>query len=108
MLLKILIIVVLGWLFFEVVEHAVVPLVWLVMKKNRRPKTGAEGMIGEVGEVREWSGGKGRIFVHGELWNAESEAPLSVGDKVVVLSVQQGLTLIVEPQQNALERRTLK
>jgi membrane-bound serine protease (ClpP class) len=99
MVLKILIIIVLGWLLFEIVEHAVVPLVWLVMKKNRRPKTGAEGMIGEIGEVREWSGGEGRVFVHGELWKAESGAPLSVGDKVVVLRVQQGLTLIVGPQQ---------
>ncbi len=99
MVLKILIIIVLGWLLFEVVEHAVVPLVWLVMKKNRRPKTGAEGMIGEIGEVREWSGGAGRIFVHGELWKAESAVLLSVGDKVVVQSVQQGLALIVEPLQ---------
>jgi membrane-bound serine protease (ClpP class) len=98
MVLKILIIIVLGWLLFEVVEHAIVPLVWIVMKKNRRPKTGEEGMIGEVGEVREWSGGEGRVFVHGELWKAESEAPLSVGDKVVVQSVQKSLTLIVEPQ----------
>ena len=101
MALKILIIIVLGWLLFEVVEHAVVPLVWLVMKKNRRPKTGEEGMIGEVGEVREWSGAEGRIFVHGELWKAESAAQLSVGDKVIVQSVQQGLTLIVEPQQKS-------
>ena len=98
MILKILIIIVLGWMLFEVVEHAVVPLVWLVMKKDRRPKTGTEGMIGEIGEVREWSGGAGRIFVHGELWNAQSGAPLSAGDKVVVQSVQQGLTLVVEPQ----------
>ena len=99
MVLKILIIVVLGWLLFELVEHAVVPLVWLAMKKNRKPKTGADGMIGEIGEVREWSGGAGRIFVHGELWKAESGTTLSVGDKVIVQNVQQGLTMIVEPQQ---------
>ncbi|MGB2908764.1 MAG: NfeD family protein [Candidatus Aminicenantaceae bacterium] len=101
MILKIFIVIVLAWLLFELVEHAVVPLVWLVMKKDRRSRTGAEGMIGEVGEVREWNDGQGMVFVHGELWRAESEVPLSVGDKVVVQKVQQGLTLIVEPQQKS-------
>ena len=100
MVLKILIIIVLGWLLFELVEHAVVPLVWLALKNSRRPKTGAEGMIGEVGEVKEWSGTEGMVFIHGELWQATSEAPLFAGDKVVAQSVQ-GLTLTVEPQQKA-------
>jgi membrane-bound serine protease (ClpP class) len=99
MVLKILIIIVLGWLLFELVEHVVVPLVWLLMKKNRRPKTGAEGLLGEVGEVREWEDKKGMVFVHGELWRAESEVSLSTGDKVIVQSVQPGLTLFVVPQK---------
>jgi membrane-bound serine protease (ClpP class) len=48
-------------------------------------------------EVREWEGNKGRVFVHGELWRAESNVPLAVGDMVQVRSVK-GLTLIVEPR----------
>ena len=100
MILNIFLIIVLGWLLFELIEHAVVPLVWLVLKKNRMPKTGAPGMIGEVGEVKEWSGSEGMVFVHGELWKAISEAPLSAGDKAVVQNVQ-GLTLIVEPRQKS-------
>jgi membrane-bound ClpP family serine protease len=97
MVLKILIIIVCVWLLFELIEHAVVPLLWLILKKNRRPKTGAEGMIGEIGEVKEWSGTEGKIFVHGELWQATSEAPLAAGEKVEVLNVH-GLTLIVRPR----------
>ncbi len=100
MILNIFLIVVLGWLLFELIEHAVLPLVWFLLKKNRRPKTGASGMIGEVGDIKEWNGTEGRIFVHGELWKAESETLMSAGDKAVVKDVQ-GLTLIVEPQKKS-------
>ncbi len=100
MILNIFLIIVLGWLLFEFVEHAVVPLVWLLLKKDRKPKTGAEGMIGEIGEVMEWSETEGKIFVHGEQWSATSEAPFSAGDKVIVQKVK-GLSLIVEPQKKS-------
>ncbi len=100
MILNIFLIIVVGWLLFEFVEHAIVPLVYIILKKDRRPKTGAEGMRGKVGEVKEWSGTKGRIFVHGELWSATSEAPLSAGDKVIVQKVK-GLSLIVEPPKKS-------
>jgi membrane-bound serine protease (ClpP class) len=98
MFLNILLIIIIAWLLFEFVEHAVVPLVWLVFKKNRQVKTGPEGMVGEVGVIKVWDSTEGKIFVHGELWQAEGEDPFAPGDKAVVLSVE-GLTLIVGPQQ---------
>ena len=52
-------------------------------------------MIGEVGVVKEWHQSEGWIFVHGELWKATSDDPLSVSDKAEVLEVE-GLILKVK------------
>jgi len=95
MILKVLLFIFLAYLLFEFIEHAVMPLLWLILKKKRRSVTGDSGLIGEVGEVKDWSNTEGRIFVHGELWRATSEEPLTPGDKAVVQNVQ-GLTLIVK------------
>jgi membrane-bound serine protease (ClpP class) len=53
----------------------------------RRPKTGAEGLIGEIGTVRQVEGLHGKVQVHGELWQADFEKPVSVGMRVEVLAV---------------------
>lgn len=58
--------------------------------------SGSEQMIGSVGRVLEDFRGQGRIFVHGETWQAHSDQPLSVGDSVRVVE-RQGLKLKVEP-----------
>lgn len=61
-----------------------------------RPATGAQGMIGEVGEVKRRLDPEGKVFVHGELWNAVSREPIEEGRRVRVVKVQ-GLLLEVEP-----------
>lgn len=95
MMLKILLLVLIAYLLFELTEHFVIPLLWIILKKKRRSLSGPSGLIGEIGEVKEWSNTEGRIFVHGELWQATSEEPLSPGDKAVIQNVQ-GLTLTVK------------
>ncbi len=63
---------------------------WLVVRAQRkRPAGGAEGMIGEIGEVRRGpeASGKVKVFVHGEYWDAASDEPLVVGDAVEVVAV---------------------
>jgi membrane-bound serine protease (ClpP class) len=62
-----------------------------------RARTGREGLIGEVGVVREAiaPGRPGRMFVHGELWRAASGASLEPGAQARVASVH-GLELFVE------------
>ena len=96
MILKIFLFVVLAFLLFEFMEHIVIPVLALLLKKKRKPMTGRSGLIGEVCEVKEWNNKEGRGFIHGELWWATSDEPLSPGDKAVVQSVQ-GLILTVEP-----------
>jgi membrane-bound serine protease (ClpP class) len=69
----------------------------LAMRARQRPvRTGAEEMIGMIGEVMQWTGGEGRVHVRGEVWAARSGATLAKGQKVRVVS-RTGLTLAVEP-----------
>ena len=53
-----------------------------------RTSTGVEGLLGEVGVVKGSLNPKGRVLVHGEMWNAESDNAISDGEKVVVEAVE--------------------
>jgi len=61
----------------------------------RRSFSGREGMIGEMGTARTDLAPSGRVFVHGELWTAETEEPVRTGEKVKVIEVLDGLKLKV-------------
>jgi membrane-bound serine protease (ClpP class) len=68
----------------------------LIMKDFlSRPATGAEGMIGEKGRVMSWSGASGKVFVHGEIWNAESAESFEKGDDVAIKEIK-GMVIKVE------------
>lgn len=94
-MLKILLIIAVAFVLFELAEHVILPVIWLIFNKRRRSPSGESGMIGLVAEVREWEGTKGKVFVRGELWQAESEDYLQPGDEAVVQSVKR-LRLIVK------------
>src|ERR1022692_766207 len=66
--------------------------------KARRNKmvSGAQGLIGETGIAQTALSPNGKIFVHGELWDAVSSADVSSGQSVV-LRRGDGLLLQVEP-----------
>jgi len=56
---------------------------------------GPQTIVGEIGEFR----GDGQVFVHGELWRANTPEGLSLkrGQKVRVDGIEPGLVLDVEP-----------
>jgi len=66
--------------------------------KARRNKvvTGAQGLVGEVGVAQTALSPSGKVFIHGELWDAVSSAQIAAGQRVVVRRVD-GLQLEVEP-----------
>jgi membrane-bound serine protease (ClpP class) len=66
--------------------------------KARRNKvvTGSEGMVGQIGVAQTALSPRGKIFVHGELWDAISSSDVAAGQPVVVMRVD-GLVLQVEP-----------
>jgi len=66
--------------------------------KARRNKvvTGAQGLVGETGVVQTTLSPQGKVFVHGELWDAVASSALPAGQLVVVRRID-GLTLQVDP-----------
>jgi membrane-bound serine protease (ClpP class) len=66
--------------------------------KARRNKvvTGEQGLVGETGVAQTALSLQGKVFVHGELWDAISPSPVPIGQLVVVRRID-GLTLQVEP-----------
>jgi membrane-bound serine protease (ClpP class) len=60
---------------------------------------GMEGMIGETGLVKEILDPRGRVLVHGELWEAEADAQITEGERVQVDFVQ-GLRIKVSKVQD--------
>lgn len=67
--------------------------------QRRKIRTGMEGLIGEIGEVRSWSQNKGKIFVHGEIWDAQSENILKEGNKVEIIKIE-GMKLTVKSKED--------
>jgi membrane-bound serine protease (ClpP class) len=61
-----------------------------------KPRTGTKGLVGEIGMVKKALTPEGKVFVHGELWNAKAEKAIDEGAKVRVVNVVN-LMLEVEP-----------
>jgi membrane-bound serine protease (ClpP class) len=63
---------------------------------RKKPLTGIEGMLGEMGETMDPLDPSGRVLVRGEIWNAVSVAgDLKKGEKVRITAVND-MTLHVE------------
>jgi membrane-bound serine protease (ClpP class) len=57
--------------------------------------TGAQGLIGEIGTAETDLSPQGKVFVHGELWDATASTSVAAGQSVVVRQVN-GLQLAVD------------
>jgi len=70
---------------------------YLVYRSQKsKPTLGLEGLLGQIGEVKARLNPAGKVFVHGEYWNAEADAEVDVGEKVEVIGYQ-GMSLKVRP-----------
>ena len=52
-----------------------------------KPKTGTKGLVGEVGIVKKALTPEGKVFVHGELWNARAKEEIDENRRVRVINV---------------------
>jgi len=66
-----------------------------VRARRNKVVTGEQGLIGEIGIAQTTLAPAGKVFVHGELWDAVSTVPVPAGERIVVRQVD-GLTLRVE------------
>ena len=58
-----------------------------------KPMTGSTGLVGEIGVVKKALTPEGKVFVHGELWNARAKDPI---DKDARVRIVQVVNLILE------------
>ena len=72
----------------------IVVLGLVVKARLSKPRTGEQGLIGEVGIALTDINGGGRVAVHGEFWNARADRHIPKGEKVRVIGVES-LSLVV-------------
>ena len=73
----------------------VLAISYLVFRsQTAKPTLGVEGLIGEIGEVRTKLSPSGKVYVHGEYWNAQADLEIEVGEKVEIVSCE-GMNLRV-------------
>jgi membrane-bound serine protease (ClpP class) len=77
---------------------AITAFLMSIALKARRNKivTGEQGLVGETGVAQTALSPQGKVFVHGELWDAVAPSTLPAGELVVVRRIE-GLILEVEP-----------
>ena len=54
----------------------------------KKPTTGMEGLLGEVGIASTLIAPEGKVSIHGEFWNAMSDQNIEKGEKVQVIGVK--------------------
>jgi membrane-bound serine protease (ClpP class) len=54
---------------------------------------------GEIGLVKKALAPEGKVFVHGELWNARSEQTIAEGEKVRVVNVMNLMLEVESPDE---------
>ena len=67
-----------------------------VRARRNKIVTGEQGLLGEIGVAQTPLSPGGKVFVHGELWDAVASVEIPAGERVVVRQVD-GLILQVDP-----------
>lgn len=73
-----------------------------VRARRNKSLMGGEGLLDEIGEARTALAPAGKVFVHGEYWDAVSSTPVDPGREVRVVAVD-GMKLKVEPKEAELK-----
>ena len=71
-------------------------VVLVVRAQRRRPRSVIDGLLQEGGVARSDLDPNGKVFIHGELWNATADQPIARGTDVQVTAVD-GMLLHVTP-----------
>jgi membrane-bound serine protease (ClpP class) len=71
-------------------------LTLVVRARRNKVATGVDALMQEVAVARTPLAPRGKVFLHGEYWDAVSSGPVEAGGQVRVVAID-GLTLRVEP-----------
>ena len=69
-----------------------------------KPTTGSTGLVGEIGIVKKALAPEGKVFVHGELWNARAKEPIDKDAKVRIVQVVNLILEVEAVNQEAHDR----
>ena len=84
---------------FSVITMFLLSLV--VRARRNKVATGSQGMVGETGAAVTPLEPEGKVFVHGEYWDAVALQPVPAGARVRVTAIHRlKLTVEAVPQQN--------
>ncbi len=64
----------------------------LVRSRQQQAVTGVDAMIGDQVTVEQYQAGHGKVWLHGELWDARGPDSLKIGEQATIQNVD-GLTL---------------
>ena len=67
-----------------------------------KPTTGTMGLVGEIGVVKKALTPEGKVFVHGELWNARAKDPIDIDAKVRIVDVVNLILEVESADQDAI------
>ena len=67
-----------------------------VRARRNKVVTGEQGLLGQIGITQTALAPTGKVFVHGELWDAVAAVNIPAGERVIVQRID-GLMLHVEP-----------
>jgi membrane-bound ClpP family serine protease len=98
-MLETIIIIIIFFIVFELIEHVFIPLFWFILKGKKKSNYGVMAMIGKVVEIKRWDKTEGQVLVNGELWRAVCDVPLTQGSKAVIFDIE-GLTLKLKSHEN--------
>jgi len=79
---------VIGMTVLAVSALSVFAVVMAVRAHRRCPTTGAEGLVGEEGKAVSALAPEGKVFIHGEYWEAWCDEPVVEGDTIRVVAVE--------------------
>ncbi|MFW6124264.1 MAG: NfeD family protein [Acidobacteriota bacterium] len=72
-------------------------LIFIAVRAHmKKVYTGKEGLVGEIGTASTRLNPEGKVFVSGEIWNAESTEDIPKGSKVKVIEVLNNLKIKVK------------
>lgn len=72
-------------------------LFFVVRVQRKAYVSGLEGMVGEQGTAVSDIDLRGRVYLHGEYWDARAEEPIAQGVEVEVVRTEPNLKLLVRP-----------
>jgi membrane-bound serine protease (ClpP class) len=67
----------------------------VVKAHHKQVTTGSEGLIGQIGKVKQKLDPAGLVLVAGELWRARADEPIEKDERVKVIS-SDGMEIKVE------------